>query len=181
MSDPMDFVPSQASYLSEPVGLYSIVDRPDNAATNWNAGVGRAHLGLGFSLRRTRQFGKSWMADAKARRDFLAKRFPAATIKQGRIHCHRNFLTCKCRVCHQIRQASRWAIIMRDWFVRGWSDSFICDSFPGLFKSRCDVSNCVRMIQFAIKGLRLDGRKHTGRKRGRPMKERRRLIRASLR
>jgi hypothetical protein len=61
------------------------------------------------------------------------------------------------------------------------SDTMIMARYPNLlFTSRHQVGRMAQMIKFAAKGLRLDGRKPTGRKRGRPVKERRGLIRASL-
>jgi hypothetical protein len=117
-----------------------------------------------------------WMTDSKIVHRMLLERFPDATPKK----VHQNYQTCECHACHDMRNYSRWFFVIQYWFVLGRSDRWVQDKHPELFKSRKEVSRCVQMIHFASTGKRLDGKKPTGRKPGRPIKERRGLIRASL-
>lgn len=105
-----------------------------------------------------------WFANNKKVRRFLNSRFP-----NWRTDSSQQF------------KAEKWATIITDYFLRGKSDTMIMEEHPRLlFTSRWQVSREVQLIKFAARGLRLDGRKPTGRKRGRPTKEQRSLIRASL-
>ena len=146
------------------------IDIPVNAREGYNTGFCNApklpKRGDRGAINRNDM--PQWFTNHEKVLKFLNRRFPKAFRKRN-------------PDSNQKDRFERWYAVIHDWFLLGWSEGKILRLYPRLFKSRRQISRQAQMIRFAVNGLRLDGRKHTGRKRGRPSKERRRLIRASLR
>lgn len=127
-------------------------DRKDSFMTRNTADIARRR-GIGGIKRRGMP---EWFRNDRKVKEFLLRRFP-----KWRTDSSQHF------------KAKKWATIIHDYFLRGMSDAQIKEGHPNLlFTSRHQVSREVQLIKFAAKGLRLDGRKPTGRKRGRPAKRR---------
>lgn len=135
------------------------IDIPNNVG-NYNPGFGIRSV----PDARHHYRAPSWMTSNKIVRQMLHKRFPDATPKK----VHQTWETCECRACQDMRNYSRWFLVIQYWFILGRSDQWVQEEHPELFKSRKEVSRCVQMIRFHSRGLRLDGRRPTGRKPGRP-------------
>jgi hypothetical protein len=118
----------------------------------------------GFKPTLKRKNTPEWFYSEKKVRAFLKRRFPKFRTDP-----------------YQQHRAAMWYVLIREWFVMALSETEVIKRNSNLlFTDRRQVSRQVQMIRFAAKGWRTDGRKPTGRRRGRPTKERRGLIRASL-
>ena len=137
---------------------------PTNAREGYNTGMHSIRTPRGgFGLKRKRENTPPWFFNEKKVQAFLKHRFPKLRTDLKQQH-----------------RASIWYVLIDEWFAHGYSETKIMKRYPDLFTDRRQLSRQVQMIRFAAKGLRLDGRAPTGRPKGRPTKERRKLIRASL-
>jgi hypothetical protein len=106
-------------------------------------------------------------------RDFLAKRFPAIE-PDPMCHCDRceHLLkdyeidwSCPCRPCRNIRNRAAWLLVIVEFYRMGEPAPKLEEAHhwaPGT------VGHIAQKIRRAAAGERLDGRKRTGKPRGRP-------------
>jgi hypothetical protein len=99
-----------------------------------------------------------WIFNYKEVAKFLLKHFPKmhTPTKQGQ---------------RQRFQAGRWAVLINEYFRLGRTAQHIADDNAYLFLGDAAVvTSLLQQVRFAMNNLRLDGKKPTGRKPGRPKK-----------
>jgi hypothetical protein len=140
-------------------------DGPSSAA--FNSSVGPTQV-----MQRKHQTPE-WFADKDKVADFIRARFPLANKSGQKCNCRRcttsvtyiSAAGCKCRPCRETMMAAKWLIVIRLWFLAHWNDTKIEQQYewkPG------ECGSIVQKIRRALRGDRLDGRRRTGRLRGRP-------------
>jgi hypothetical protein len=154
----------------------------------------------GHGIKKLRDGGREpepWMLNESRLEGFLSKRFPRAKdhcqeCQQqadgcfDATHCElRDYVGCECLSCRQFDCAAMWKHVIQMCFRMGATAetaaaNWNLDHDYGAFwresggKSYTITATYVRriiqQIDLAVKGLRLDGKPPTGRKRGRPRK-----------
>jgi hypothetical protein len=140
-------------------------DGPSSAAFNSSVGP--------TQVVKRRHRTPEWFANDNQVAEFIRARFPWANKSDGTCECRRCTIPvtyisaagCKCRPCRETMMAAKWFIVIRYWFVAHWNDSKIEQLYE--WKSG-ECGSIVQKIRRALRGDRLDGRRRTGRSRGRP-------------
>ena len=114
-----------------------------------------------------------WFADKDKVKVFIDARFPWANKFDPQCECRRctipimyiSAVGCRCRPCRETMMAAKWSTVIQHWFLGHWNDTKI-EQLYGWKPGEC--GSIVQKIRRAVRGDRLDGRRRTGRSRGRP-------------
>lgn len=96
----------------------------------------------------------SWLFNDKELQDILLERFP-------RMGSHQEGLA-------HLEQAKKWVVAIVAFYRMEWSIKHIAYEYEIFSKDENAVRSVLGRIQRVIQGVRLDGKPHTGKRRGRP-------------
>lgn len=138
------------------------------SSSGYNSSVGPTQV-----MKRKHQT-PDWFANNTKVVEFIRARFPWANRFNQKCNCRRcsshdvSATGCTCRPCRETVMAGKWAIVIQMWFLAHWNDSKIEQQYKWKLG---ECGSIVQKIRRALRGDRLDGRRRTGRPRGRPKQQ----------